>query len=74
MQWNIIQPYKRDGFKSVLVRWTNLELVIQSKVSQKKILYINACIYMESRKMILINLRRRCREWTHGPSGGRRVE
>ena len=52
----------------------NLELVIQNKVGQKKEFYINACIYMESRKMILINLRHRCREWTHGPSGGRRME
>ena len=28
--------YKRDAFESVLVRWINLELIIQSEVSQKE--------------------------------------
>ena len=39
---------KRNAFESVLVRWMNLESIIQSKVSQKEkkqILYINAYIW-----------------------------
>ena len=38
---------KRNTFESVLVRWINLELVIQSEVKserEKQILYINAYI------------------------------
>ena len=38
---------KRNKFESVLVRWINLELVIQSEVKserEKQILYINAYI------------------------------
>ena len=38
---------KRNTFESVLVRWINLELVIQSEVKserEKQILYINAHI------------------------------
>ena len=38
---------KRNKFESVLVRWINLELVIQSEVKserEKQILYINAFI------------------------------
>ena len=38
---------KRNTFESVLVRWINLELVIQSEVKserEKQILYINAFI------------------------------
>ena len=33
---------KRNEFESVIVRWMNLEPVIQSEVSQRKISYINA--------------------------------
>ena len=33
-QWNIIQLLKR--IESVLMRWTNLEPIIQSEVSQKE--------------------------------------
>ena len=49
---------KKDAFESVLMRWTNLESIIQSEVSQKeKDKYrILMHIYMESRKMVLKNL------------------
>ena len=38
---------KSNEFESVVVRWMNLELVIQGEVSQneKKILYINTYIW-----------------------------
>ena len=55
-QWNIIQPLKRNTFESVLIRWINLELIIQSKVSQKEIIIIYKHIYTESRKMVQKNL------------------
>ena len=48
---------KRNESVSVVVRWMNLEPVIQSEVSQKeknKNVLMN--IYMESRKMVMINL------------------
>ena len=48
---------ERNPFESVLMRWMNLEPVIQSEVSQKeknKIIY--QCVYMESRRMVLTNL------------------
>ena len=32
----ILLNHKRKEFESVLVKWMNLELVIQSKVSQKE--------------------------------------
>ena len=49
---------KKNVFESVPVRWMNLEPVIQSEVSQKE---KNKCsiliyIYMESGKMVLMNL------------------
>ena len=49
---------KRNTFESVLMRWMNLEPIIQSEVSQKeKDKYrILTYIYMESRKMVLKNL------------------
>ena len=48
---------KKNAFESVLMRWMNLEPIIQSEVSQKeKNKYILMNIYMESRKMVLINL------------------
>ena len=48
---------KRTKFVSVVVRWMNLEPDIQSEGSQKeKNKYILMNIYMESRKMVLINL------------------
>ena len=46
---------KRNTFESVLMRWMNLEPIIQSEVSQKE--KDKYCIlYMESRKMVLKNL------------------
>ena len=49
---------KRNTFESVLMRWMNLEPIIQSKVSQKeKDKYcILMRIYMESRKMVRASL------------------
>ena len=47
---------KRNAFESVLMRWMNLELIIQSEVSQRKINVIFYSIYMESRKMVLKSL------------------
>ena len=47
----------RNAFESVLVRWMNLEPVIQSEVSQnRKTNTVYYCVHMESRKMILMNL------------------
>ena len=52
---NGILVIKRNTFESVLVRWMNLESIIQSEVSQKE--KDKYCIlYMESRKMLLKNL------------------
>ena len=47
---------KRNAFESVLIRWMNLESIIQSEVSQKE--KDKYCIQMciESRKMVLKNL------------------
>ena len=48
---------KRNAFESVLMRWMNLEPIIQSKVSQKeKDKIVFSCIYTESRRMVLKNL------------------
>ena len=49
---------KRNTSESVLMRWMNLEPIIQSEVSQKeKDKYcILTHIYMESRRMVLKNL------------------
>ena len=53
---------KKNSFESVLMRWMNLELSLQSEVSQKEknkyciLMYIVINTYMESRKMILMNL------------------
>ena len=48
----IYSGIKRNVFESVLMRWMNLEPIIQSEVSQKKKTNI---IYMQSRKIVLIN-------------------
>ena len=66
---------KRNAFESVLMRWMNLEPLIQSEVSQKEKnkCHILAHIYMESRNMVRMNLfagqqwRNRHREQTFGP-------
>ena len=48
---------KRNAFESVLMRWMNLEPIIQSELSQKeKDKYCILMHYMESRKMVLKNL------------------
>ena len=49
---------KRNAFESVLMRWMNLEPIIQSEVSQneKDKYHILTHIYMECRKMVLKNL------------------
>ena len=49
---------KRNEFESVLVRWMNLDPVIQSELSQKERnkYCILIHVYMESRKMVLMNL------------------
>ena len=49
---------KRNAFESVLMRWMNLEPIIQSEVNQKEKnnYHILIHIYMESRKMVLMNL------------------
>ena len=65
---------KKNAFESVLMRWMNLEPIIQSEVSQKeKHQYsILTHIYMEFRKTVMITLyarqqkRHRCVERTLG--------
>ena len=47
---------KRNAFESVLMRWMNLEPIIQSEVSQKEKNKYHILIYMDSRKMVLKNL------------------
>ena len=48
---------KRNESESVLVRWMNLDplRIVKSKI-EKQIPYINVSIYMESRRMALMNL------------------
>ena len=46
--YNRILAIKRNTFESLLVRWMNLELIIQSEVSQKeknKTPYINTYMW-----------------------------
>ena len=54
----ILLTITRDPFESVLMRWMDLEPLIQSQVSQreKDKYHILTHIYMESRKMVLKNL------------------
>ena len=47
---------KRKTFESVLMRWMNLEPIIQSEIRKRKTNIIHQHIYMESRKMLLMNL------------------
>ena len=70
---------KRNTFELALMRWVNLEPIIQSEVSQKeKDKHHIQCICMESRKMVPRNLfagqqwRNRHKEQTcgHGGRGG----
>ena len=67
---------KKNAFESVLMRWMNLEPIIQSEVSQKeRNKYCIQCIYTESRKMVLKSLfsgqqwKNRHREQTYGHGG-----
>ena len=75
----ILLCYKRDAFESVLMRWMNLESIIQSEVvGKKKTNTVYQCIYMEFRKMVPTILhagqqrRHRCKEQTFGLSERRR--
>ena len=71
---------KMNKSESVLVRWMNLEPVIQNEVSQreKNKYYLLTYIYMETRKMVLTELfagqesKPRHREKTCGHSRVRR--
>ena len=69
---------QKNESESVLVRWMNLEPVIQSEVSQRKTNTVYYCICRESRKTVLLmNLLGgkgwscRCREGHCGHSGRR---
>ena len=68
---------KRNTFESVLMRWMNLEPVIQNEVSQKEKDKYHILMHMcESRKMVPKNLfagqhwRNRHREQTYGRGRG----
>ena len=70
---------KRNAFESVLMRWMNLEPIIQSEVSQKeKDKYPILTLIMGSRKIVLMTpcagqqRRHRHKEHTFGLSGRRR--
>ncbi len=54
----ILLTITRNSFESVLMRWMDLEPIIQTEVSQreKDKYHILTHIYMESRKMVLKNL------------------
>ena len=66
---------KRNALESVLMRWMNLEPVIQSEVSQKKRNTVYERIYMEFRNTVPMTLhagqqrRHRRKEQTLGLSG-----
>ena len=49
---------KRNAFESVLMRWMNLEPIIQSEVSQKEKdkYHLPMHIYIESKKIVLKSL------------------
>ena len=72
----ILLSHKRKTFESVQVRWTNLEPIIQSEVSQKEKYKYHILIHiMGSKKVALMNLfsgqqwRNRHREQTYGHEG-----
>ena len=54
----ILLSHKKNTFDVVLMRWMNLEPIIQSEVSQKEKdkYHILTHIYMESRNTVLKNL------------------
>ena len=49
----ILLSHKKNTFESVLMRWMNLEPIIQSEVRKRKINIVFQLIYTESRKMIM---------------------
>ena len=46
----ILISIKRNTFEAALIRWMNLEPIIQRELSQKEKNSVYKCIYMESRK------------------------
>ena len=76
----ILLSYKKEHVESVLIKWMNLEPIIQTEVNQKEKdkYYILMHIYMEFRKMVKMTLyarqqkRHRCKEQTFGLCGRRR--
>ena len=58
---------KRNTFESVLMRWMNLEPIIQSEVRKRKINIVYLHIYTESRKMVPKNLF--SGQWRNGHKG-----
>ena len=58
MQKGVLLSPKNTTFELVLMRWINLEPIIQSEVRYKKKdkYHILTHIYMKSRKMVLMNL------------------
>ena len=54
--YNIYAAIKRNKFESVLMRWVNLEPIIQSVLRKRKTYIVYCHIYMESIKRILMNL------------------
>ena len=69
---------KRNIFESDLTRLTKLEPTIQNEVNQEEKNIIYWCLYMESRKIVLMNFRvameNRYREQTYGHRGGEEGE
>ena len=76
----MLLSHRKDEFKSIVVRWMNLEPVIQSEESQqeKSKYHILMHIY-RSRKMVLMNLitekkwKLRCRKQTCSTAGKKRL-
>ena len=56
--YNGIFVIKRNAIESVLMKWMNLEPIIQSEVTQKEKdkYHLLIYIYVESRKMVLMNI------------------
>ena len=54
----LLLAIKRNALESVLMRWMNLEPIIQNEVSQKEKYkyHILMHIHIESREMVLMNL------------------
>ena len=71
----ILLSYKKEHVESVLIKWMNLEPIIQTEVNQKEKdkYYILMHIYMEFRKILHARQQKRCKrkEQTFGLSGRR---